>query len=162
MTTAIEGGEGSASSPGRSLSPGKTRSPLYRRLGGPQDRSGQMRKISPPPGFDPRTVQPVASRCTDYATRPTVAYRALSCYGNLLASSVKLWEMRTFVFTDAEVSCNEQRLEPWRMRVPIRTSHAVLTSVLFCPASKFPCLHHRSSLLWWAVFNVTWGSRRPY
>ena len=23
------------------------------------------------PGFDPRTVQPVASRCTDYATRPT-------------------------------------------------------------------------------------------
>ena len=37
----------------------------------PQDRSGQVRKISPPPGFDPRTVQPVASRCTDNATRPT-------------------------------------------------------------------------------------------
>ena len=31
-----------------------------------------MRKISPPPGFDPRTVQPVASRYTDYATRPTI------------------------------------------------------------------------------------------
>ena len=31
----------------------------------------QVRKISPPPGFDPRTVQPVASRYTDYATRPT-------------------------------------------------------------------------------------------
>ena len=29
-----------------------------------------MRKISPPPGFDPRTVQPVASRYTDYATPP--------------------------------------------------------------------------------------------
>ena len=29
------------------------------------------RKISPPPGFDPRTAQPVASRYTDYATRPT-------------------------------------------------------------------------------------------
>ena len=29
---------------------------------GPQGRSGQVRKISPPPGFDPRTVQPVASR----------------------------------------------------------------------------------------------------
>jgi hypothetical protein len=25
----------------------------------------------PPPGFDPRTVQPVASRYTDYASRPT-------------------------------------------------------------------------------------------
>ena len=30
-------------------------------------RSGQLRKISPLPGFDPRTVQPVASRYTDYA-----------------------------------------------------------------------------------------------
>jgi hypothetical protein len=71
MTTALEGGEGSASRPGRSLPPGKTRYPLYRRLGGPQGRSGQVRIISPPPGFDPRTVQPVASRYTDYATRPT-------------------------------------------------------------------------------------------
>jgi len=32
MTTALEGGEGSASRPGRSLPPGKTRYPLYRRL----------------------------------------------------------------------------------------------------------------------------------
>ena len=71
MTTAREGGEGSASRPGRSLPQGKTRYPLYRRLGGPQGRSGQVRKISPPPGFDPRTVQPVASRYTDWATRPT-------------------------------------------------------------------------------------------
>ena len=70
MTTALEGGEGSASRPGRSLPPGKTRYPLYRRLGGPQGRAGQVRKISPPSGFDPRTVQPVASRYTDYATRP--------------------------------------------------------------------------------------------
>ena len=32
-------GEGSASRPGRSLPPGKTRYALYRRLGGPQGRS---------------------------------------------------------------------------------------------------------------------------
>jgi hypothetical protein len=51
--------------------PGKTRYPLYRRLAGPQGRSGQVRKISPPTGFDPRTFQPVASRYTDYANRPT-------------------------------------------------------------------------------------------
>ena len=62
-------GEGSASRPGRTLPPGKTRYPLYRRLGGPQGRSGQVRKIWPPPGFDPRTVQPVASHYTDWATR---------------------------------------------------------------------------------------------
>jgi hypothetical protein len=38
------------------LPPGKTRYLLYRRLGGPQGRSGQVRKISPPPGIYLRTV----------------------------------------------------------------------------------------------------------
>jgi len=38
---------------------------LYRKLGGPQGRPARMRKISPLPAFDPRTVQPVASRYTD-------------------------------------------------------------------------------------------------
>jgi len=47
------------------LPPGKTRYPLYRRLGGPQGRSGRVQKISSPARFDPRTVQPVASRYTD-------------------------------------------------------------------------------------------------
>ena len=49
------------------LPSGMTRYPLYRRLGRPQGRSGRVLKISPPPGFDPRTVQLVASRYTDYA-----------------------------------------------------------------------------------------------
>jgi hypothetical protein len=43
----------------------KIRYPLCRRLGGPQGRSGRVRKISPPPGFDSRTVQPVAGYYTD-------------------------------------------------------------------------------------------------
>jgi hypothetical protein len=43
-------------------------------LGGPQGRSGRMLKISSPPGSDPRTVQPVASRYTD---RPIPAPREL-------------------------------------------------------------------------------------
>ena len=47
------------------LPPGKTRYPLHRRLDRPQGRSGRVRKILPPPGFNPRTVQPVASRYTD-------------------------------------------------------------------------------------------------
>jgi hypothetical protein len=42
--------------------------PLYRRLDGPQGRSGEMRKNSPPPEFDSRTVQSVTSRCTNYTT----------------------------------------------------------------------------------------------
>jgi hypothetical protein len=51
---------------------GKTCYPLYRRLGGPQGRSGQAWKISPPLGFDPWTIQPIGSRYTDYATQPLV------------------------------------------------------------------------------------------
>ena len=88
MTKALERGEGSASRPGRSLPPGKTRYPLYRRLGGSQGRSGQVRKISLPPGFDSRTVQPVASHYTDWTTRPT------SCLANRLQLSVvrSLWK----------------------------------------------------------------------
>jgi len=56
LTTAIEGGEGSASRPGHSLLPGRTCSQSYRRLGGPEGRSGQVRQISRQPGFDPLTV----------------------------------------------------------------------------------------------------------
>ena len=44
----VYGNEGSASHPGRSLPPGKARYPLYGKLGGPQGRAGQVRKISPP------------------------------------------------------------------------------------------------------------------
>jgi len=43
------------------LPPGKTRYPLYRRLGRPQDLSGMVQKVLPSLAFDPRTVQPVAS-----------------------------------------------------------------------------------------------------
>ena len=49
------------------LPPGKTRYPLYRRLGGPLGRYGRVWKISTSLGFDPRTVEPVASRYTDWA-----------------------------------------------------------------------------------------------
>jgi hypothetical protein len=44
-----------------------TRYPLYGKMGGAEGRSGQARKISLPPEFDSRTVQPVASHYTDYA-----------------------------------------------------------------------------------------------
>ena len=46
MTVALEGGEWSAARPGRTLPPGKTRYPLYRRLGGSQGRSGQVENLA--------------------------------------------------------------------------------------------------------------------
>ena len=58
---------GQSHAPGRFIPGKESRYPLYTRLGVPQGRSGQVRKISLPPEFDPRTVQSVASRYTDYA-----------------------------------------------------------------------------------------------
>ena len=59
MTTALEGSEWSAARSGRTLPPGMTRYPFYRRLGGPQGRSGRAEKLVPT-GIRSRTVQPVA------------------------------------------------------------------------------------------------------
>ena len=56
------------------LPPQKTQYPLYRRLGGPHGQSGQKKKISSPPGFNPQTVQPIASRYIDWAILPSSDY----------------------------------------------------------------------------------------
>ena len=73
MTAALEGGEWSAARPGRTLSSGKTRYPFYRGLGGTQGRSGRAENLVPT-GIRSPTVQPVVSRYTDGATRPTHTY----------------------------------------------------------------------------------------
>ena len=46
LTSALDGVGGQRHAPA-ALPPGETRYPLYRRLGGPQGRSGRVRKISP-------------------------------------------------------------------------------------------------------------------
>jgi len=71
MTAPLEGGEWSAARRGRTLPPGKTRYPFYRRLGGPQDRSGRAENLVPK-GIRSRIVQPLVSRYTDWATWPTL------------------------------------------------------------------------------------------
>ena len=79
------------------LLPGKTRYPLYRRLGRPQGRSGRVRKISPPPGFDPRTVQPVAILTA--LSRPTVTH-----WGKTYFVFIQL----QWVILTSSVPCTEQ------------------------------------------------------
>jgi hypothetical protein len=63
--SALERGGYSAQAPA-ALPPGKTRYPLYRKLGGPQGRSGRVRKLSPPSGLESQTVQPVTSPNINY------------------------------------------------------------------------------------------------
>ena len=65
--------EGSTSRPGRSLPSGKNRYQLYRRpvWTGAENLA--------PPGFDPRTLQPVARYYTDWAIAPHLTYTIFCC-----------------------------------------------------------------------------------
>ena len=65
-TSKLDGGGGSAPRPGR-FTPWKDPLPILQEAGwAPRDGLNGCRKSRPtPPGFDPRTVQPVASRYTD-------------------------------------------------------------------------------------------------
>jgi hypothetical protein len=71
LTSALEGVRGQCQASAAPYPRERPRYPLCRRQGGPQGRSGHVWEILPPPGFDPRTVQPIGSRYIDYATRPT-------------------------------------------------------------------------------------------
>ena len=83
MSVALEGGEWSAARPCRTLPPGKTRYPLYRRVGGPQGRPGRAENLVPTE-IRSRTVQPVVSRYTDYATRSTIYIYIVNKYINYI------------------------------------------------------------------------------
>ena len=82
------------------FNPGKdNRYPLYRRMGGPQGRCARGRKISPPPGFDPRTFQPVASH-----------YNRLNYPGLSPPSVEKVGVVHCFVFHQRlSFSCHSPR-----------------------------------------------------
>jgi len=77
LTSALDGVGGLHHAPA-ALPRGKIWYPLYRRLGGPQGRSGQLRKISPPIGI----------QSPDHPARSESLYR-LSYRGPLTAMSVQ-------------------------------------------------------------------------
>ena len=56
------------------LPPEKIQYPLFIKMDGAWRWSGQLQKISPLSGFDSQTVQPIGSRCINYATRPTAYF----------------------------------------------------------------------------------------
>ena len=93
MTTALERCEGSASSPGRSLPRERhgthcTGGWVGSRVG--LDRCGKSRL---PPRFDSRTVQPVASHYTDWATRPCLIGAACLLSHFVVKSGVRSYSL---------------------------------------------------------------------
>jgi len=117
MTTALEGGEWSTASPGHTLPPGKTQYPFYRRLGGHQCWSGRAENLVPT-GIQSQTVQPVISRYTNYATRPTChhVYLLNKCMG----------------FTKCQ-ECSEQLNDEWMLKGSLKGANP-------CP-SKYHFVH---------------------
>ena len=59
MTAALEAGEWQQHTPAALYLPGKTRYPIYRRLGGSEGRYGRAENLVPT-GIRSRTLQPVA------------------------------------------------------------------------------------------------------
>jgi hypothetical protein len=82
---------------------GKSQYPLYRGLGGPQGRSGRVRKISPPPEFDPRTFQPVAGRYTDWAVAASNCSVTEIIFFNC---SIITWSVIGISFSDGRIIPN--------------------------------------------------------
>ena len=70
MTTALEGVRGQRHAPAGLYPRERPGTHCTGGWVGPRAGLDRCGKSRPPPGFDPRTVQPVASRYTDGATRP--------------------------------------------------------------------------------------------
>ena len=64
-------GRGVSVTPWQHLTPGEDPVPIAQEAGWASGPVWTGAENLGPPGFDPRTVQPVGSRYTDYATRPT-------------------------------------------------------------------------------------------
>jgi hypothetical protein len=72
LTSALDGGQWLTSRPGR-FTPVRNPVPIIQDVGwAPGPVSTGAKNLASQPGFDPRSVQPVASRYTDYATRHTI------------------------------------------------------------------------------------------
>lgn len=81
MNTVLEGGGGQSVAHPNSCTPRPrqaNRYPMYKRLGELWGQSGWIWNISPPPGFDIHTVQPVARCYGNYAILGRPQYRKTS------------------------------------------------------------------------------------
>ena len=143
MTTALEGGEGVNATPWLLFTPGER--PGTHCTVGWVGRSGQVGKISPSPGFDPRTVQPVANRYTDYPTRPTPP-EMLPQY---LHNAVNLQNIGHSSKSTKLISCPH-------FLFPIQS--ASRNSTTFTHTCHEALLH---GLTWYIFTSWAWTQRRP-
>ena len=171
MTAALEGGEWSAARPGRTLPPGKTRYPFYRRLGGPQGRSGRADNLVPT-RIQSRTVQPVVSRYTDWDIRNVYIYTHTHIYTYVC--------MYIYIYTHTHTHTYIYVMSHQNMRIHIRRSvnishklkkkkctrgwcsvGRVVWELSLRPLACWNCgfkSHHWHACLSWVLFVVCWKS----
>ena len=95
LTSILDGRGWLTPRPGRFTSGKGTRFQLHRRLGGPQERSGRMRKISLPRGFDPGPFSPQRVVILTTLTRPT---KILYIYICVCVCVCVLYKLKNFAF----------------------------------------------------------------
>ena len=130
------GGGWSPPRPSRFTTSKETRYPLYRRLGGLLGQSGRVRNISPPPGFDPRNVQPVASSYTDWAIPAAKIYvtynkNILIKIGNIYIKAIhnsgqRLAIFSTFIKNELLIYCITLWTRAHRFSKVLRRSRSAL------------------------------------
>jgi hypothetical protein len=127
MTNGTRSGWGVSLTPRPLFTFGKNPVPIVQEvgwLGGFQGRSEQVRKISPPPGFDLRTVKPVASRYTDYKCKILVkkelnTITLISVYYTQLNTSICMCRYCCMVGHNSSVDI-ANRYEPDGPRIEVR------------------------------------------
>jgi hypothetical protein len=128
MTAALEDGEWSTPRPGRTLPPGKTRYPLYRRLGGPQGRCGQAENLVPT-GIRSRTIQPVAQSLYRLSYRAHIYikiwYVKLHVQGNFARSCKTLMCLRLSYRAHIYIKI-------WYVKLHVKGNFARSCKVLMC------------------------------
>ena len=130
-------------------------------LGGPQGRCGPIRKISPPPGFDPVTVQPITSRYTDYVI-PSHFQWEIQDY--IWPKTVRITEgPPNFYFSDGDICSLTQRTDvafprqQWLRKRPTTLRNICIAHLVFSLS-----MHHVSRSQWplafWDCgFESRWG-----
>jgi hypothetical protein len=157
QTSALEGVKGQRHAPA-SLLPGKTRYSLYRRLGGPQGQFGQVRKISPPPEFDPWTFQPAPCRYTDCATRPNFSLYFLFYF----AFSLSLFYMEGCCINRRPLCCRDFEIMQDTVPSQLHTRRRIYRKPLCDPIllEPFPSLEPRRISQPFSPFLTRAGSSR--
>jgi len=120
MTAALEGGEGSAARPGRNLLPGKDPVPILQEAGWAPGPVWAGAENFVPTGIRSRTLQPVVSRYTDWATGPTSeAYYSFEIKGrhlyktNHIHSYYDIWNSKFIIIFFSVNKISTLHLRQW-------------------------------------------------